>query len=73
MSRRHKVKPAVWMDWTPEIAELFEPVRVLTRSMDAPRRVRVFYGLRHITVLAKFSNAEGLFATTKIKIAREAV
>lgn len=69
MTRRRaaKVRPAVWVDWTPEIAALCEPYRPLLGDMPDPRRVRVFFGERHHTLVAVFSNADGLTARIKIK------
>jgi hypothetical protein len=66
--RRKKPAPAYWIDWTPEIAGMFDVFRVLTRGMDAPGRVRVYRGDRHVTVLARFTSAEGLCATAKVKV-----
>lgn len=71
MSRRRKkpVQPTAWVDWSPAIAELFEP-RILTAGAEPPARVRVFYGTQHWTVVAHFQRPDGFKVTSKLRIKR---
>jgi hypothetical protein len=69
--RRSKPKAAYWLDWSPAIAELVGPISILTGDLDAPKQVRVFNGLRHITIRAVFTSADGHHVTCKVRVQRK--
>lgn len=68
-ARKPRLQPAYWIEWTPSVEAAFHPLTILTGDIPPPKRVRVYPGHRHITVIAKFSDESQVF-TLKTKIPR---
>jgi hypothetical protein len=72
MPKRPKGTPyrAYWADWTPAIAEMFEPMSILCLDMQPPARIRVYPGKRTLTLIAAFAADNGNRTTIKLKTGR---
>ena len=71
MSRKRRLVATVWLDWNTDIAELFEDRNhPLFADLTAPKRVRVYPGLRHTTLVARFTGENGHSGRITLRIPR---
>lgn len=68
--RRSTRNASAWLDWTDSLAEAFAPFDKLVSHLQPPTRARVYLGLRHMTLVARFTDAEGGHVTLKVRSAR---